>query len=161
MSVQSLARMWRMLDEDTDGLLQPEQLRTMIAAVGIPPTQQLVSGITQCAPEKWRDKGVDIDTVSGSRCDADNGSLSHALAAQFLSCCEVYLTKEPLSMDAIEEVFEYFEEDDVQHVEGKHLRHVLQGAYTSHNTQLLAAEVRSDSSTAHLRQAWHYLCATG
>ncbi len=64
MSVQSLARMWRMLDEDTDGLLQPDQLRTMIAAVGIPPTQQLVAGITQCAPEKWRDKGVDIDTVS-------------------------------------------------------------------------------------------------
>ena len=64
MSVQSLARMWRMLDEDTDGLLQPDQLRTMIAAVGIPPTQQLVSGITQCAPEKWRDRGVDIDTVS-------------------------------------------------------------------------------------------------
>jgi len=69
MSVQSLARMWRMLDEDTDGLLQPDQLRTMIAAVGIPPTQQLVSGITQCAPEKWRSKGVDIDTVSAGRCD--------------------------------------------------------------------------------------------
>ncbi len=44
-------------------------------------------------------------------------------------------------MDAIEEVFEYFEEDDVQHVAGKHLRHVLQGAFTSHNTQLLPSEV--------------------
>ena len=64
-SVQQLARMWRMLDDDTDGLLDPQQLRTMIAAIGIPPTRQLVEGIQQCTPEKWRHVGVDIDTVCG------------------------------------------------------------------------------------------------
>jgi Ca2+-binding EF-hand superfamily protein len=135
-----------MLDDDTDGLLQPDQLRTMVAAVGIPPTQQLVNGITQCTPEKWRERGVDIDTVrsNGRRATRSVASKlsTNPHLAQFLSCCEVYLTKEPLSTEAIEEVFEYFEEDDVQHVLGKHLRHVLQGAFTSHNTQLLSSEVR-------------------
>jgi len=50
-------------------------------------------------------------------------------------------------MDAIEEVFEYFEEDDVQHVDGKHLRHVLQDSFTSHNTQLLPSEVRQPATS--------------
>ena len=65
-SIASLAKMWRMLDDDCDGLLHPDQLRTMIAAVGIPPTKQLVAGIVKCTPDEWRHVGVDIDTVGAA-----------------------------------------------------------------------------------------------
>ena len=53
----------------------------------------------------------------------------------------MYLGKEPLSMDAIEEVFEYFEEDQLGRVPAAAVQHVLAGTVTSHNTQLLREEV--------------------
>lgn len=159
-SVASLAKMWRMLDDDCDGLLQPEQLRTMIAAVGIPPTKQLVAGVVKCTPERWRHVGVDIDTVRGqggrcrgpaARCMRRSRPLRHyaPFPAQFLDCCETYLDKEPLSIDAIEEVFEFFEEDPGV-VSGQALRHVLSETVTSHNTQLLGEEVSDIMDTLGL-----------
>ena len=61
-------------------------------------------------------------------------------------------------MDAAQEIFESFEDEEIGHISGAHLRHILQEAQTTHNTQLLPAEVRRPRRChdIHMRQGVNF-----
>lgn len=58
-----LARVFALLDEDADGLLDVDQMRIFVAAAGFAPTPQFLQKVIDATPRRWAHNGIDFDTV--------------------------------------------------------------------------------------------------
>eukprot|EP00938_MAST-03A_sp_MAST-3A-sp1_P000492 g492.t1 len=117
---KTLRTIFTLLDSDQDKLLDVDQLRTAIIAMGIPPAPRLIQDIVRNVPSRFKNKGVDFDTFKAVITDR--------------------LRSNPVKMSDIEELFKSFESGHDGVVSDVSLRHIME-VQTTNKTNLTDDEV--------------------
>ena len=118
--IKTLETIFTLLDSNQDKLLDVDQLRTAIIAMGIPPAPRLIQQILSSVPA-WAGNGVDFNTFK-------------TVITERLKC-------NPVHMSDINELFKIFETTDGKgKITDVHLRHVME-VETTNKTNLSDDEV--------------------
>jgi Ca2+-binding EF-hand superfamily protein len=117
---KTLRTIFTLLDSDQDKLLDIDQLRTAIIAMGIPPAPRLIQDIVRNVPPRFKNRGVDFDTFKAVITDR--------------------LRSNPVKMSDIEELFKSFESGHDGVVTDVSLRHIME-VETTNKTNLSDEEV--------------------
>eukprot|EP00940_MAST-03C_sp_MAST-3C-sp2_P002155 g2155.t1 len=119
--LKTLRTIFTLLDKDQDKLLNVQELRLAIVAMGIPPSKRLIDEITRSAPS-WAGKGIDFGTFQRVIVDR--------------------LKSNPIHMADVDELFRLFEDSNERGaVTPGNLRHLMTRVKTSNSTQLSNHEV--------------------
>lgn len=139
-TIPQLKALWRMLDEDRDGWLTAEQVRTALAAAGVPPTPAMVHALCAAAAED----------DAAAMPEPDEPAVDFA---SWLAAVERYGELEPIVYEDVLELVELLREGGVGRdvpsdpancrvVSPAELRRLL-CAPTSHTTQLAPEEAEA------------------
>lgn len=129
--VKTLQTIFTLLDSDQDTLLDVDQLRTAIIAMGIPPSQRLIQEILKQTPS-WAGQAVDFNT--------------------FRTVITERLQSNPVHMADIDELFKVFADTDGNgFITDHHLRHVME-VKTTNNTNLSDEEVDEIFKELHIKK---------
>lgn len=119
--LKTLRTIFTLLDKDQDKLLNVQELRLAIVAMGIPPSKRLIDEISRSAPS-WAGKGIDFGTFQRVIVDR--------------------LKSNPIHMADVDELFRLFEDSNERGaVTPGNLRHLMTRVKTSNSTQLSNHEV--------------------
>jgi Ca2+-binding EF-hand superfamily protein len=122
--LKTLQTIFTLLDSDQDNMLDVDQLRTAIIAMGIPPSQRLIQEILRNVPDFKK---------AGGRGQVDFHTFKTVVTDR-LKCNPVYMAD-------IDELFKVFESTDGEgYISDHHLRHVME-VKTTNNTNLSDEEV--------------------
>eukprot|EP00941_MAST-03F_sp_MAST-3F-sp1_P001468 g1468.t1 len=122
--LKTLQTIFTLLDSDQDNMLDVDQLRTAIIAMGIPPSQRLIQEILRNVPDFKK---------AGGRGQVDFHTFKTVVTDR-LKCNPVYMAD-------IDELFKVFETSDgAGFIADHHLRHLME-VKTTNNTNLTDEEV--------------------
>jgi len=119
--LKTLRTIFTLLDKDQDKLLNVQELRLAIVAMGVPPSKRLVDEITRNVPS-WAGNGIDFGTFKRVIVDR--------------------LKSNPIHMADVDELFKLFDNSGEEGaVSPAQLRHLMTNVETSNSTQLSDNEV--------------------
>eukprot|EP01138_Halocafeteria_seosinensis_P003453 gb/GECG01003529.1/.p1 GENE.gb/GECG01003529.1/~~gb/GECG01003529.1/.p1 ORF type:complete len:494 (+),score=52.90 gb/GECG01003529.1/:1-1482(+) len=119
-AVRQLAKIWRLLDTDGDGLLDFDKLRVMTSCAGVPATSCILQEMHDMTRADWARYGVDFDT--------------------YISGMEAFFTAYPLHAQLVDNFIGDISEDSVHYADYQTLERILTGTSTTDGTELLPYE---------------------